>query len=135
MNAGVTAIGHTIVLRGEIRTEQDLRIEGRVDGPIDGEHVEVTVEANAAVDGTIVARRIRVLGRVTGTLVASERLEMCESAHVSGRVLTSTLVLRDGATFSGTVHPQGVDAAGVVAKHRQAAASRSVAEPGRVARR
>lgn len=113
--------GSTIVVRGEVHSGEDLVIEGRVEGPIWNDGSAVTIAADAMVAGDIVAREIRILGTVDGTLIASDAIQLQPTARVSGRVLASAFSLSEGAVFNGTVQPQNLDSALSVARHRHQA--------------
>src|SRR2546425_3130297 len=119
-NVRVGLVGHSIVVRGEVQSTDDLVIEGRVDGPVWGDGQSITVAVSATVTGDILARHIVVLGRVAGTIIASGLVDIRASGHVAGRVLASGFALSDGATFDGSVEPQHLEAALSVARHRRA---------------
>lgn len=119
-NVRVGLVGHSIVVRGEVQSAGDLVIEGRVDGPVWVDGQSVTVALSATVTGDILARHIVVLGHVTGTMVASELVDIRASGCVAGRVLATGFALSDGATFDGSVEPQHLEAALSVARHRRA---------------
>lgn len=119
-NVRVGLVGHSIIVRGEVQSAGDLVIEGRVDGPVWVDGQLVTVAPSATVTGDILARHIVVLGRVTGTMVASELVDIRPSGRVAGRVLATGFALSDGATFDGSVEPQHLEAALSVARHRRA---------------
>jgi cytoskeletal protein CcmA (bactofilin family) len=81
---------------------ESLTIEGTIEGVVWADGLDVTIALNAMVIGDISARQITVLGTVCGTLEASERVDMRQGSRVMGRVVTRTLVLADGAWFTGT---------------------------------
>jgi cytoskeletal protein CcmA (bactofilin family) len=112
-------IGHTLIVRGQIEANEDLVIEGRVEGPIWTDGGSVTVAANATVAGDIVARNITVAGQVDGTVMATGRVVIQAPGRASGRVLTPAFVLDEGSWFNGTVEPQQLEAALQVARHRR----------------
>ena len=97
-------LDQSIVVRGEIRSTDNLTIEGTVEGPVWNEGLGVTVAAGATIIGEIVARDITVFGTVSGTLRASMVVDIRESGRVSGQVISGRLILADGAWFSGTAH-------------------------------
>jgi cytoskeletal protein CcmA (bactofilin family) len=99
----------SIVVRGEIRSTDDLTIEGTVDGPVRMEGLGVIIAAGATINGDIFARDITIFGTVSGTLRASTVVDIRVSARVSGRVISSKLILADGAWFTGTAHRERVD--------------------------
>jgi cytoskeletal protein CcmA (bactofilin family) len=115
----MVVIGSAIVVRGEIQTTDDATIEGFVEGTIWCDGLAVVVAADATIVGDIVARDITVFGSVIGTMVASEVVDMRATAHVKGRVVAAGIILADGGSFNGTVHPQQVKAALSVARHRR----------------
>ena len=111
--------GRTLAIRGSVECVEDVLIEGRIDGHIWNEHHVVTIGADAAVTGDIVARQITVRGAVDGTLMATGRVDIMDEARVTGRVLSATLMLADGALFNGKAEPQHLEAALKVARHRR----------------
>jgi cytoskeletal protein CcmA (bactofilin family) len=120
-NDVMSLIGPTLSIRGEIVSAEDLILDGKVDGgPVWNEANSVTVTAGAVVNADVIARRITVLGKVTGMLLASNGVELRATAQVEGRVLASTFALDEGAVFHGTVEPQQMEAALKVARHRHA---------------
>jgi cytoskeletal protein CcmA (bactofilin family) len=116
----MVVLSPSILVRGELQATEDLTIEGLVEGPVWCDGLAVTVAANAKVVGDIVARDITVFGSVSGTLVASEMVDVRPTASVTGRVVAGDFILADGGSFSGTVHPQHLKAALTVARHRHA---------------
>ena len=104
-------LDQSIVVRGEIRSTDNLTIEGTVEGPVWNEGLGVTVAAGATIIGDIVARDITVFGTVSGTLRASMVVDIRESGRVSGQVISGRLILADGAWFSGTAHQDHTDEA------------------------
>jgi cytoskeletal protein CcmA (bactofilin family) len=115
----VAHVGSKITIRGELESAEDLVIEGRVDGPVWSEGLAVTVARTATVYGDIVARVINVLGTAEGTLIGTHRVDIGPTASVRGRILAPAFVLADGASFNGSVHPQHLDAALTVARHKR----------------
>lgn len=115
----MSRIGPTVVVRGEVTSSADINVEGRVEGPIWCEGHALTVASTATVAGDIVGRDITVAGRVTGTLLATEVVELTPSANVEGRIVSARLILHEGGTFHGDVEPHQVDAALTVARHRR----------------
>ena len=114
----MTRLGPTLFVRGELSSSDDIRIEGRVEGPIWCEGGAVIVESSAVVSGDIIGRDITVWGVVQGTLLGREVVDIRTSANVTGRVVTTRLILNDGGTFHGQVERR-VEAAITVAKHRR----------------
>lgn len=112
-------IGSTVVIKGTIASQEDLVIDGRVEGPLLCEGQAVTINASGAVVGDIVARDITIHGRVQGQLVATDVVDVRGTATVSGHVMSQRFILNDEATFTGRAEPQHVDAAIRVARFNQ----------------
>lgn len=115
----MTTIGPTVSVRGEVTATDDISIEGRVEGPMWCEGHAVTIAQDAVVQGDIVGRDITIEGRVRGTLLATEVVDLRTTADVDGRIVSTRLILHDGSTFHGQVEPNQVDAALTVARHRR----------------
>jgi cytoskeletal protein CcmA (bactofilin family) len=111
--------GLSIVIRGEVRSAEDLTIEGRVEGAVHCEEFAVVVAATGSVLGDIVARDITILGKVEGQMVATDIVDVRSGAVVTGQVVSRNFILNDGANFVGRVEPQHLEAALRVAKFQQ----------------
>ena len=96
-------IGASIVVRGEMIAQEDVLIAGRVEGKIRIDGHRVTVAPGAQVVAEIHAREVVVAGQVLGNVVASERVDLRETADIEGDVVTPALRMADGATFRGKV--------------------------------
>lgn len=95
-------IGPRIAIRGNITGEEDLVIEGRVEGSISlTGHLIVTqvavVEADLEVDSA------DVHGQVEGDIVAATTITLHEGARVVGNLRAPRVVIADGAQFKGAV--------------------------------
>ena len=112
--------GLTVTIRGSVECVEDVLIEGRIEGHVWNENHVVTIGADATVTGDIVARQITVRGTVDGTLMATGRIDIMNEGRVTGRVLSSKLMLADGGIFNGKAEPQHLEAALKVARHRRA---------------
>ena len=108
-----------LVLRGDIRSDEDVAVDGDVQGAIWAEERVVTIGCGATVIGDIVAADVTVRGSFQGTILASEMVEIAASGDVQGRIIAPRLILRDGGSLNGSVQPQRVDAAFKVAQHRR----------------
>lgn len=89
-------------IKGDIICNGILRIEGHVEGTIKGDG-EVTVAEHSEVVGDIEGRKVVVLGKVRGNIVAKEILEVIASSEVVGDVTTEKLSIEEGATFNGKI--------------------------------
>ena len=95
--------GQTIVIKGDISGNEDLVIAGRVEGSITLGGRVLTLSPESHVVGTVTAASVVVSGRVEGTIVADQRLELHATAVVDGDLSTPALVVADGATLNAIV--------------------------------
>ena len=111
--------GASLKIVGEVRSTEDLTLDGRIDGPVECEGGVVTVPASATVVGTVIARDITVFGRTDGQLIATEVIDLRPGSVVTGDIIAPSLILHDGARFWGRVEPNGLDAAISVARFQR----------------
>jgi cytoskeletal protein CcmA (bactofilin family) len=97
----------TINVKGQISGNEDLLVDGKVDGPISlGEH-RLTVGQNGHVTGGLSAREIIICGKVDGNQnVVGESIEVKKDASMLGNVSTRRIVIEDGAAFKGSIEIQ-----------------------------
>ena len=115
----MSLVGYTLVIVGEVRGTADLTVDGRIEGPILCEGHSVTIPVSATVVGDIVGRDITVFGRVDGQMIATEVVDLRVGSTASGAVIAPSLILHEGATFSGRVDPKRLDAALSVVRFQQ----------------
>lgn len=96
-------IGASVVIRGEVLSEEDLVVAGRVEGTIEMQGHRLTVNKDAELKATVHAREIVVAGGVFGTLLAVERVELLQTGEVHGDITTPALRMSDGAGLMGRV--------------------------------
>jgi len=89
-------------LHGEVTGETELLIEGEVEGEVRVDAM-VTVGAEGAVTGPIVAPVVRIGGRVMGDVMASDRVEVSPSGSLEGNISAPRIVIAEGAFFKGIV--------------------------------
>ena len=104
--AGVATIGRSISIHGEVTGDEDLLIQGRVEGSIDLKQHSVTVGPDGEVKASIVGRVVTVEGKVKGNLTADEQIILKSSASVDGDIAAPRVVLQDGARFRGGAGPR-----------------------------
>ena len=94
----------TMRLKGEISGNEDLLVDGKVEGPISvGQH-RLIVGRNGQVTGGLAALEIIIYGKVDGNCsVVSESIEIKKNASVIGELTTQRIVIEDGASFKGSI--------------------------------
>jgi cytoskeletal protein CcmA (bactofilin family) len=88
-------------LKGELFFEETFRIDGKFEGKIPGGS-ELILGDSAEVDAEIHVDRISINGSLKGSVHATERIEMHQSARVSADLQTPVLLIEEGAYFQGS---------------------------------
>jgi cytoskeletal protein CcmA (bactofilin family) len=100
---GPAMIGRSIAIKGEVTGDEDMVIQGRVEGSVDLKQHSVTVGPEGEVKANITARVVTVEGRVDGNLSGEEQVILRASARVKGDIVAPRVVLEDGTVFRGSV--------------------------------
>jgi len=96
-------VGKTLQFDGNIKGDEDLIIEGTVEGTIILVNAVVTVAKSGLVRGDIVAKTILVEGEVRGEMRGNEVVEIAPSGVVHGDIRAPRVMLQDGCQFKGLV--------------------------------
>jgi cytoskeletal protein CcmA (bactofilin family) len=96
-------IGRSITLHGDVTGDEDLLIQGHVEGSVDLRQHAVTVGSEGEVIASIVGRVVTVEGRVEGNINGTEQVILRSSAFVKGDIRAPRVVLENGARFRGLV--------------------------------
>jgi cytoskeletal protein CcmA (bactofilin family) len=104
----ITLLAKGVQLKGEIRVEGTVRIDGRLDGDIHTKG-QVIVGEDGLVQGTIAAGVVVSSGRIKATVTAVERVQLLKTAILIGEVHTPVLMMEEGAKIQG-VTDMGVTA-------------------------
>ncbi len=96
-------IGPSIHVKGELIGNEDLVVEGRVEGVIRLKEHHLTVGKSAEVQATLEAKSIRVEGTVHGDVQAGERVELAAGSTLVGDITAPRIIISDGARFKGSV--------------------------------
>ena len=99
----VANIGKSISIKGDLTGNEDIVIEGTVEGKIDLPNNQLTVGANGTVRAEINAKGVVVVGRVSGNVHGTERVEIQGSGIVDGDVAAPRLVVAEGAVLNGAI--------------------------------
>jgi cytoskeletal protein CcmA (bactofilin family) len=119
-------IGPSITIRGDVTGDEDLMIQGRIEGTVKLKQHNVAVGPEGKVDASIHARMVTVEGEVTGDLHGAEQVVLRKTARVQGNIQAPRVTLEDGARFRG-----GIDMGDAGSGADRAAAAKP--EPAKVA--
>ncbi len=104
--AEVTLISKSVVIKGELSCSEDLYIDGQVEGTINPKGNRLTIGPNGRVKANVNARAVIVHGKLEGNIHASDRVDLKQSAVVTGNIATQRISIDEGAYFKGGVNIQ-----------------------------
>lgn len=99
----VSVIGPTLVFRGELSADEDLVIEGTIEGTIAHQKKNLTIGSKGRVSADIHASSVLVEGRLDGDIHSDGLVSLAKGANVNGNIYCARIVLQDGARFNGKV--------------------------------
>jgi len=98
-----TNLKESVSIKGELIVDEDLTVEGRVEGRIEvGDH-NVRIGPNGKVNAEIHAKSVIITGSVIGDIFASELVEIKLSGSVVGNVRCQRISIADNAKFKGSI--------------------------------
>jgi len=100
---GTARLGPSLHVKGEISGDEDLHIDGTLEGLVQLEERKLTIGAAAKLTADIVAREVVVYGNVKGNLRARDRIEIKKDGSVVGDLTTARIMIEDGAYFKGSI--------------------------------
>ncbi|HQU14598.1 MAG TPA: polymer-forming cytoskeletal protein [Gammaproteobacteria bacterium] len=124
-SSGPATIGPSIHIKGDLTGEEDLVIQGHVEGTINLKQNNLTVGGNGRIRANIFANTITVEGELQGDLYGTEKVVIRKTGNVRGNIVSPRVNLEDGAKFKGSIEmdPKAVES--VVAQNRPAHAIES----------
>jgi cytoskeletal protein CcmA (bactofilin family) len=96
-------IGPSIFIKGDLTGDEDLVIEGRVEGKVDLKQNNVTVGRDGKVKADVYGRVVTIEGEVDGNVFAQEQAVLRQSGAIRGNITAPRVVLEDGSRFKGTI--------------------------------
>ena len=100
---GGATIGPSITIRGEVTGEEDLIVQGHIEGTINLKEHNVTIGKEGQVVADVHGRIIEVDGSVEGDLHGQEQILMRRTGRVKGNVKAPRVTLEDGCRFKGAI--------------------------------
>jgi len=131
---GTSVLGPTLTFRGgELSSDEDLIIEGTVEGKIAHHSHHLTIGKQGKVKADVRARLITVYGTIEGDLHGDEGVHIAATAQVHGNVVAPRVSLENGARFQGSIVTKEASASGVRAASTDAPAAVAKVGSGAVA--
>lgn len=95
-----TVVGQSVKLKGNLKSQGDIRIAGSLSGEIKTKG-NVVISQEAVIRGKVSGQNVNIAGSISGDVEAKEQLEITESGKVFGDIKTNILIIKAGGIFTG----------------------------------
>src|SRR6266496_4150711 len=99
-HSGKDVLSSDVEIKGSIKFQKELLIDGKVEGEINSDGV-LTIGENADIRGEVKTKSITVYGKVHGNITVAERCELKSKCTLQGDLKAARLIIEEGATFIG----------------------------------
>jgi len=99
-HGGKDILSSDVEIKGSIKFQKELLIDGKVEGEINSDGV-LTIGENADIRGEVKTKSITVYGKVHGNITVAERCELKSKCTLQGDLKAARLIIEEGATFIG----------------------------------
>ena len=101
--SGTATIGPSIRIKGDLVGEENLIIEGQVEGTIHLDKNDLTIGSNGRVKADIQAKGVIVEGQLEGDIQGKEKVVIRRTGNMRGNIVAPRVTLEDGAMFKGSI--------------------------------
>lgn len=102
-------IGNGTIIKGEIESNGDIRIDGRVEGVLKS-NGKVVLGQNGSIEGEMYCKQADLSGRINGKMVVEELASLKSTSRIEGELSTKQLFIEIGAIFTGKCEMGKMDA-------------------------
>ncbi len=96
-------IGASIVIKGDISGDEDLLVQGQVEGQIQLKKHNVTIGKHGRVKADIYGKVISIEGDVQGNVYGDEKIVIRAAGKLQGNMVAPRVTLEDGSKFKGAI--------------------------------
>src|SRR5580693_1543808 len=96
-------LGKNVMIQGQIRSRDDLTIEGEVDGTIEMLEHRLTIATDGKVRADVKVREMEVCGSIQGKIEAVEKVYIRKSAQLIGDIHSGGIIIEDGGYIKGSI--------------------------------
>ena len=107
MSSGVShnTLAQGTFIKGDIKAEEDVRIDGKIEGLIDCAG-KVVIGPHAVITGDVRCANMDLIGTIVGTIAVQETFSMRNTGVFTGELTAGSLEIEPGAIFNGTCKMQ-----------------------------
>ena len=100
---GTTLISAGTTIKGDISSNNDIRVDGTIIGNISSS-AKIVIGSSGVVEGDIFGNNADVVGSISGTIRVKELLQLRGDCVVNGNIYAGKLQVEPSATFNGQCH-------------------------------
>lgn len=97
------SIGAAVSIIGEIYSEEDLFLDGEIQGKLELKNSRLTIGPNGKAKSNVKAREVIIQGQVQGDVEASQKITIRKHGSLVGNIKTTGIVIDDDAYFKGSI--------------------------------
>jgi cytoskeletal protein CcmA (bactofilin family) len=102
-SSGCAVIGKGMKIKGSIHSEQDVFLDGEVEGDLDMENFRLTIGPNGKALANARAREVDIHGLIQGDVNSKDKISVRAGGRLVGDIRAAGIVIEDGAFFKGGV--------------------------------
>jgi cytoskeletal protein CcmA (bactofilin family) len=106
-----TAIGPSIVIKGKLKSDEDLIVKGRIEAELSSSKA-LFIENSGVVKANVRVKSARVSGVLVGNINAEDKIELAPDGRMVGDMSAPRIIISDGAAFRGRIDMTGLDEGG-----------------------
>jgi cytoskeletal protein CcmA (bactofilin family) len=99
----VAVIGSNMLIIGNVRSSEDLYVDGEVRGSLNVENCRLTIGPNGRASAGAKAREVDIIGRIDGDVETQEKISIRKGGQLVGDIKAAGIVIEDGAYFKGSI--------------------------------
>ena len=103
MPAVKAVLGKNVVIQGQIRSREDLTIEGEVDGTIEMLEHRLTIATDGKVRANVKVREMEVRGSIQGKVEAVDKVFIRKDAQLVGEIHSAGVIIEDGGYIKESI--------------------------------
>jgi cytoskeletal protein CcmA (bactofilin family) len=107
----MTTLGPSLTVTGDITSQEDMTVHGKVNGQINMQQGVLVIAPTGTAEANVQGSKVTVHGKISGDVTVTDRVELSETANVTGTITAPTLILHEGAVFNGMIDMSGKTAA------------------------
>ena len=96
-------LGKSLVIKGELSASEDVMLHGQFEGTISLPNHTLSIAPQATISASIVAKAVVVMGAITGSVTARDRIELQATGSMTGDLASPRLVIAEGGCLKGKV--------------------------------